>query len=118
MSFGDVANADDVAVQPVERGLADGNFDGDAASALDETPCLGRGQVHMRIVDLGRQALQIFTRISRVDVGKQTSQRAAENLRGAVTEYPFAGVIERFDETRIVNRDDGVLDVVENRLQV
>jgi len=72
----------------------------------------------MRIVDLGRQSLEIFARVSRIDVGKQASQRTAEYLGGGVTEYPFAGVIERFDETRIVNRDDGVLDVVENRLQV
>ena len=58
MPFGDVANADDVAVAPIELGLADRDLHRDAIAALGAAPGLVRRQIHVRIVDLGGEALE------------------------------------------------------------
>ncbi len=52
------------------------------------------------------------------DLGQQESQRAAQNFRGGVAEYAFAGGIEGLDVAGVVHRDDGVLDVIEDGLQM
>src|SRR6202021_4073657 len=52
------------------------------------------------------------------DVRQQKLERAAENLRLRIAENALTGGIEGFDVAGIVHRDDGVLDVVENGLQV
>ena len=53
VSFRGVANAKDIAVAPVEASLADRDLDGDPRATLGHTPRLMRGQIHVRIVDLG-----------------------------------------------------------------
>ncbi len=95
MPFGDVADADDVAVAPVELGLADGDLDRNAIAALGKTPGLVRGQVHVRVVDLGRPGARDnrtgrFASMS----ASSKSERAAEDLGGGVAEDALAGVIE------------------------
>ncbi len=117
MPFGDVANADDVAVAPIEFGLADGDLDRDPVAALGTPPCLVRREVDVRIVDLGGQALEKVVRAAR-DVRQQELERAAENLRLRVAENALTGGVEGLDVAGIVHRDDGVLDVVQNGLQV
>jgi hypothetical protein len=76
-----------------------------------------RRQIHMRVVDFGGEALEKIAASLR-DVGQQEIQRAAEDLRLRVAENSFAGGVEGFDVTGIVERDDGVLDVVEDGLQM
>ncbi len=76
-----------------------------------------RRQIHMRIVDLGGEALEKIAAAVR-DLGQQEFERAAEDLRRRVAEDALAGGIEGFDVSGIVHRDDGVLDVVEDGLQV
>ena len=50
--------------------------------------------------------------------GSKKSERAAQDLRGSVAEDAFAGGIEGLDVAGVVHRDDGVLDVVEDGLQM
>jgi hypothetical protein len=117
-ALGDVADADDVAVQATELGLADGDLDRDAAAAFHQTPGLSRGQVHVRIVNFGREALEVVAGMLRVHVRQQQPHRAAENLGGGIAEDPLPGVIEGFDAPGVIDRNDRVLDVVENGLQM
>ena len=117
MSFGDVADADDVAVAPIELRLADGDLDRDAIAALGPPPGLMRRQIHVGIVDLGREAFQKIA-LSARDVRQQEFERAAQDLRRRVAEDPLAGGIEGFDVAGVVQRDDGILDVVEDGLKV
>ncbi len=44
--------------------------------------------------------------------------RTAEDFGVRVAEYPLAGGIEGLDVAALIDRDDGILDVVEDRLQV
>src|ERR1700734_1099306 len=117
MPFGDVADADDVAVAPVELGLADRNLDRDAIAALGPPPGLMSREIHMRVVDLHGEALEKMSGFL-TDVGQQEIERAAQDLGRRVAEYALAGGIEGFDVPGLVDRDDGVLDVVEDGLQV
>ena len=118
MPLGDVADADDIAVQPIELGLADGNLNRDPAAAFDQAPGLRRGQVHVRIVNFGGETLEVIAGMLGIHVGEQQPDRPAENLGGRIAEDPLAGVIEGFHAAGVIDRDDRVLDVVENGLQV
>ena len=118
VTFGDVANADDVAVAPIEARLADRNFHRDARALLGNAPSLVRGEVHMRIVDFRSEAFEKLDGAARVHLGQQEIERAAEDLRLGVSENPLAGGIERFDVAGVIDGDDGILDVVEDRLQM
>jgi hypothetical protein len=80
MSFGDVADTDDVAVAPVELGLADCDLHRDAIAALDASPSLMRRQIHVRVVDLGGETLEKVVGAA-CDVGEQEIERAAQDLR-------------------------------------
>ena len=77
-----------------------------------------RREVDVRIVDLRRATLEKFERAGRTHLGQQILERAAEDLRLRVAEDALAGGIEGLDVAGVVDRDDGVLDVVENGLQV
>ena len=118
MPLGDVADAHDVAVAPIEARLADRDFHRDARAFLGDAPGLMRGQIDVRVVDLRGAALEKLERPARVDVGQQEIERAAENLRLRIAEDALAGGIEGFDVAGVIDRDDGVLDVVEDGLQV
>ncbi len=77
-----------------------------------------RGEIHVRVVDLRGTALEKLERPARVGVGQQEIERTAENLGLRIAEDPLAGGIEGLDVPGVIDRDDGVLDVVEDRLQV
>ena len=77
-----------------------------------------RGEIDVRVVDLRGAALEKLERSARVGVGQQEIERTAENLGLRVAEDPLAGGIEGLDVPGVIDRDDGVLDVVEDRLQV
>ena len=117
MPLGDVADADDVAVAPVELALLT------AISTATRLPPLARPQVrcaakiHVGIVDLQGEALEKLGSVAG-DLRQQETQRAAQDLRGGVAEDAFAGGIEGLDVAGVVHRDDGVLDVVEDGLQM
>ena len=71
--FGDIPNAHDEAVAPIEARLADGNFDRDARAFLGYAPCPVSGKIDVRIVDFRGTAFEKIERSARVDL------RAAEN---------------------------------------
>ncbi len=62
MPLGDVADADDVAVAPIELGLADGDLHRDAIAALGSPPGLMRRQIDVGVVDLGGEAFEKIAR--------------------------------------------------------
>ncbi len=74
-------------------------------------------EIDVGVVDLGGEALEKVAGAAR-DVREQELERAAEDFRLGVAENALAGGIEGFDVAGIVDRDDGVFDVVQNGLQV
>ena len=120
LPLGAVAHAHDVAVTAVQARLADRNFEGDPGLVLGTTPGLVCSEIDVGVVDGGRAALEEFHErfIDAVHVREQVVERASEDLRRHVAEDPFARGVEGLDVARIIDRDDGVLDVVEDGLQV
>ena len=51
-------------------------------------------------------------------LGQQTIQRASQDLLGRVAEDALTGGVEGLDVPPLVHRDDGVLDVIENDLEL
>ena len=82
MPLGDVADADDVAVAPIELGLADGDLDRDAVAALGAAPGLVRRQIDVRIVDLGGEALEKIDGFFASMSGSRNRASGRESRRG------------------------------------
>ncbi len=118
MPLGDIANADDVAVAPIELGLADRDLHRDAVAALGAAPGLMRRQIDVRVVDLGGEALEKVARSRVAMSGSRNSSGRPRISAGAIAENALAGGIEGFDVAGLVHRDDGILDVVEDGLQM
>jgi hypothetical protein len=118
MALGDVADADDVAFAPVEARLADGDLERDSGTVLGHAPDVVCGEIDVRIVDLGRAALEKLDGSLSPGLRQQIIDRAPEDLRGRVAENALARGIEGLDVAGFVDGDDGVLDVVENGLEV
>ena len=118
VTLGDVADADDVAVAAVERRLAHRDFQSDAHPVLGHTPGMMRREVDMCVVDLGRTLLEKLDAAARRKLGQQVAQGAAVDLGESVAEYALAGRIAGLDVAAFVDRENGILHVVENGLQV
>jgi hypothetical protein len=71
----------------------------------------------VRVVDFGGETLEKIAASGR-NIGEQECERAAQDLRRRIAEDALAGGIEGFDVTGVVHRDDGVLDVVQDGLQM
>jgi hypothetical protein len=89
-----------------------------ATSIATRLPPLTRPQVCVRIVDFGRETLEVVAGAIHIHIGQQQPNRAAENFGREIAEDALRGVIERFDEACVVDGKDRILDVVENSLQV
>ena len=118
MPLGDVADADDVAVAPVERRLAHGDLQSDPRPVLGQTPGMMRREIDMGVVDLGGTVLEKLDGTAGRESPAAGSSRCGRNLGEGVAEYPLAGRIARLDVAAFIDRDDCILDVVENGLQV
>ena len=117
MPLGDVADADDVAVAPVELGLADRDLDRNAIAALGAPPGQMRRQVHVGVVDLEAKRSRNSVVAPATSGSKNSSERPRISAE-RVAEDAFAGGIEGLDVAGVVHRHDGVLDVVEDGLQM
>ena len=118
MPLGGVADAQDIAVAPVEAGLADVQLDGDPGAALGDTPGLMRGEIDVGVIDAGGPAFEEPGGGIRIHLRQQQVEGAAEDLGLRVAEDALGRGVESLDVRGLVDRDDGVLDVVEDGLQM
>jgi hypothetical protein len=85
---------------------------------LGNAPGLVCREIDMGIVDLGGEALE-EARGPRASISGSKKSRVRPRISAcSVAEDALARGIEGFDVARVVDRDDGVLDVVEDRLQM
>jgi hypothetical protein len=72
----------------------------------------------MSVVDLGGEPLEVLLRLLRADVRQQELEGTAEHLARRPAEDALAGGVDGLDAARVIDGDDGVLDVVQDGLQM
>ncbi len=119
LAFGGFAHADDEELAAVEPHLAHADLGVEQVAVA--VPALGLAglEVVVGVLDGGRQ---FFERLDDAGAARQRRNQQVELLAAhvlfAVTENPLAGGVQRFDAARLIDRDDRVLDVIEDDLQL
>ena len=114
-----VTQADDEDATAVHARLAHRDVSGELRAILVPTPGLVGCQIDMRVIEPRREPRQVVGHRPLVRrLGHEMIERAADDLCLAVAEDALAGGIESLDVPALIDRDDGVLDVIENGLQL
>src|SRR5690606_19781420 len=115
----DVAQADHEDLPPADPRVADRQLDREGMALLVPTPRLGGGQIEVRVAGGGRKPLQIlFHAAVLADTRDQQVDALAKDFRLAVAEHALAGGIEGLDDAALVDRENDVLDVIQDDLQM
>ena len=115
----DVTQADDEDATAVHARLAHRDVRGKRRAILVPTPGLVGRQIDMGVIEPRREPRQVVGHRSLLRrLGHEMIERAADDLCLAVAEDALSGGIESLDVPTLIDRDDGVLNVIENGLQL
>jgi hypothetical protein len=119
LAVGRLAHADDEKFALVEADLADADLGIEGVAVLVAAAGLARLEVSLRVLDRGREFLE---RIDDARIAAERRNQQVELLAAhvgfAVAEDTLTGGVQGLDAPGLVDRDDRVLDVVEDRLQL
>lgn len=119
LSLRGIAKAHDVDVGTVDLGLADRELGRKTAAVGVQCNGFLGSEVRLRVIEAGRHLVQrCRQRLTLRQFRQQEGQAPADEILLAVPVYLLASAIDGSDMAGLAHRDDGVLDVVEDGLQL